>query len=77
MIRKKFDSLFGNSCCIKFSSEKETTRGSWRLPIGIRFIWPAIMATRIMLLGEWPRWDYRHENLVTAKTTIAKSYGVS
>jgi SP family sugar:H+ symporter-like MFS transporter len=63
--------------CINFSTEKNPTRTSWRLPIGIGFIWPAIMATGIMFLRESPRWDYRHGNLAAAKTTIAKSYGVS
>jgi SP family sugar:H+ symporter-like MFS transporter len=63
--------------CINFSTETNPTRRSWRLPIGIGFIWPVIMATGIMFLRESPRWDYRHGKIAAAKTTIAKSYGVS
>jgi SP family sugar:H+ symporter-like MFS transporter len=62
--------------CINFSTEAEPTRRSWRLPIGIGFIWPVMMATGILFLRESPRWDYRKGKTAEAKTTLALSYGV-
>jgi len=63
--------------CINFGTEAEPSRRSWRLPIGIGFLFPAIMITGIMFLRESPRWDYRQGNIAQAKTTLALSYGVS
>jgi MFS transporter, SP family, sugar:H+ symporter len=63
--------------CINFGTEKDASRRSWRLPMGIGFIWPVIMAVGIMFLPESPRWDYRHGNVERARKTIAKAYGVS
>ncbi|KAK5110749.1 hypothetical protein LTR62_005626 [Meristemomyces frigidus] len=48
----------------------------WRIPMGIGFIFPVIMAAGITFLSESPRWDYRHNNVDRARATIAKSYGV-
>ncbi|RDI83491.1 hypothetical protein Vi05172_g6733 [Venturia inaequalis] len=62
--------------CINFATEKDTSSRSWKLVIGIGFIWPAIMATGIMTLRESPRWDYRHGRIAEAKTTLALSYSV-
>jgi len=64
------------ACCINFATEAEPSRRSWRLPLGVGFIWPVIMAVGIMFLRESPRWDYRHGKIAEAKTTIALSYGV-
>jgi MFS transporter, SP family, sugar:H+ symporter len=62
--------------CINYGTESEPSRRSWRLPMGIGFIWSAIMAVGILFLRESPRWDYRHGKIDRARTTIAKSYGV-
>lgn len=61
---------------INFATETDQSPRSWRLPMGIGFIWPLIMATGIMFLSESPRWDYRKGNVDRARTSIAKSYGV-
>jgi MFS transporter, SP family, sugar:H+ symporter len=63
--------------CINFGTEADPSPRSWRLPMGISFIWPFIMAACILLLCESPRWDYRHGRIERARATIAKSYGVS
>jgi len=49
----------------------------WRIPMGIGFVFPVIMAVGIMFLRESPRWDYRHGNIDAARRTVALSYGVS
>jgi len=63
--------------CINFGTEKEPSERSWRLPIGISFVWPVIMAAGMLFLRESPRWDYRRGKVDQARTTLAKSYGVS
>ena len=45
--------------------------------MGISFIWPLIMAVGILFLRESPRWDYRRGRIERARSTIAKTYGVS
>lgn len=62
--------------CINFGTHQNETVSSWRLPLGIGFIWPALMIVGIMILPESPRWDYRHGNLEKTRTTISKAYGV-
>jgi SP family sugar:H+ symporter-like MFS transporter len=62
--------------CINYATEAQPSRRAWRLPLGIGFLWPAIMATGIMFLRESPRWDYRHGKIAEAKKTLALSYGV-
>jgi SP family sugar:H+ symporter-like MFS transporter len=62
--------------CINFGTEKDKSRRSWRLPMGISFIWPLIMAVGVLFLRESPRWDYRRGRTERARTTIAKTYGV-
>ncbi|TKA83004.1 hypothetical protein B0A55_04659, partial [Friedmanniomyces simplex] len=62
---------------INFGSHTMAGASQWKLPMGIGFIFPAIMATGICFLRESPRWDYRHGKIDQARTTIAKSYGVS
>ncbi|KAF2766374.1 hypothetical protein EJ03DRAFT_330105 [Teratosphaeria nubilosa] len=50
---------------------------SWRITMGIGFLFPLLMGTGILFLRESPRWDYRHGRIDRARTTIALSYGVS
>ncbi|OMP83416.1 High-affinity fructose transporter ght6 [Diplodia seriata] len=63
--------------CINFGTEAMDNADSWRIPMGVGFIWPAIMAFGMLLLPESPRWQYRHGKVDVARDTIAKSYGVS
>jgi SP family sugar:H+ symporter-like MFS transporter len=63
--------------CINFGTEAEPTRRSWRLPMGIGFIWPVIMIFGMFFLPESPRWEYRKGKTEQARRTIARSYGVS
>lgn len=62
--------------CINYGTEAQQNANSWRIPMGIGFIWPALMAFGILFLRESPRWDYRNGNIERARTTIAKTYGV-
>jgi SP family sugar:H+ symporter-like MFS transporter len=50
---------------------------SWRITMGIGFVWSGIMAGGIWLLPESPRWDYRNGKMEKARQTIAGVYGTS
>ncbi|KAF2100825.1 general substrate transporter [Rhizodiscina lignyota] len=63
--------------CVNFGTEKDNSSRAWKLPMGIAFIWPAIMGGGILLFRESPRWDYRKGRVDQARHTIALSYGVS
>jgi SP family sugar:H+ symporter-like MFS transporter len=63
--------------CINYGTKSQTNSpSSWRIPMGVGFIWSVIMAIGIMFLRESPRWEYRKGKIESARTTIAKSYGV-
>ncbi|KAF2184441.1 general substrate transporter [Zopfia rhizophila CBS 207.26] len=62
--------------CINFGTEADNSARSWRIPMGIGFIWPVIMGIGILFLRESPRWEYRHGKIDCARRTIALSYAV-
>lgn len=49
---------------------------SWRITMGIGFVWPLLMVIGITFLPESPRWDYRHNNIERARNTVSRAYGV-
>ena len=63
--------------CINYGTEARQGPSSWRIPMGIGFIFPIFMGIGIMFLRESPRWDYRHGKVDDARRTLALSYGVS
>jgi len=63
--------------CINFGTEKRTNTGSWRIPMGISFVWVLILGVGIIFFPESPRYDYRHGREEEAKRTMTKLYGVS
>ena len=62
--------------CINYGTKAHINPSSWRIPMGVGFIWSVTMAIGIMFLRESPRWEYRKGKIESARTTIAKSYGV-
>jgi SP family sugar:H+ symporter-like MFS transporter len=62
--------------CINYGTESDNSPASWRIPMGIGYIWSVTMAIGILFLRESPRWEYRKGRIESARTTIAKSYGV-
>ncbi|WVQ95051.1 hypothetical protein IAU59_002143 [Kwoniella sp. CBS 9459] len=48
---------------------------SWRLPLVVQLICPAIMASTVMLLPESPRWLYAHGKGEQARAVLAKYHG--
>ena len=63
--------------CINFGTY-EHQRGnasSWRIPMGIAFVWSVILAVGILFFPETPRFQYRHGKTEEAKKTMMKVYG--
>ena len=62
---------------INFGTEARPNSGSWRIPMGVGFIWPLILGVGILFLPESPRYAFRKGRVEEARTTMAKFYGVS
>ncbi|KAH7409253.1 sugar transporter family protein [Cadophora sp. MPI-SDFR-AT-0126] len=63
--------------CINFGTEDRDNTGSWRIPMGISFLWVLILGFGIIFFPESPRYDYRNGKIDQAKRTMTKLYGVS
>jgi len=62
---------------INFGTEKMTNTGSYRIPMGVGYIWALVLGVGILFMPESPRWDIRKGNAARAFTTMTKFYGVS
>ncbi|CAG7977766.1 unnamed protein product [Penicillium nalgiovense] len=62
--------------CINFGTEGRPDPGSWRIPMGVTYIWAAILGFGMMFFPESPRYDYRHGKVDKAMDTLSKVYGV-
>ncbi|KAJ5730121.1 Major facilitator superfamily domain general substrate transporter, partial [Penicillium malachiteum] len=62
--------------CINFGTETMDNTASWRIPLGITFLWGLLLGLGMLLFPESPRYNYRNGQVAAAKTTMAKLYGV-
>jgi SP family sugar:H+ symporter-like MFS transporter len=62
--------------CINFGTESMSSSASWRITLGITFLWGLLLGIGIIFFPESPRYDYRHGRIDKAKSTMAKLYGV-
>lgn len=62
---------------INYGTEGITNTGSYRIPMGIGFLWAIILAGGMLMMPESPRWDIRKGNHERAFQTMTKFYGVS
>ncbi|KZL69626.1 hexose transporter [Colletotrichum incanum] len=53
----------------------EHSSGSWRIVIGLGWLWTIILGVGILAFPETPRFDYRMGNIERAKTTLCRVYG--
>lgn len=49
---------------------------SWRITMGLTFVFPAILAFGMLLFSETPRYNYRHGKIDKATATMTQVYGV-
>jgi MFS transporter, SP family, sugar:H+ symporter len=63
--------------CINFGTyeHQRYNSGSWRIPMGIGFIWAIILGVGILFFPETPRFNYRKGKTEEAKATMMKVYG--
>ncbi|PLB54297.1 sugar transporter [Aspergillus steynii IBT 23096] len=62
--------------CINYGTESMANSASWRIPLGITFLWGLILGIGIIFFPESPRYDYRHGRIDRAKKTMSRLYGV-
>lgn len=60
-----------------FATHNIDNTGSWRIVLGIGFLWAIILALGILCFPESPRFDYRNGKHDIARKTIANFHGVS
>lgn len=63
--------------CINYGTESINSSASWRIPLGITFLWGLLLGIGIIFFPESPRYDYRHGRTDHAKRTMSKLYGLS
>ncbi|KIW95822.1 uncharacterized protein Z519_02886 [Cladophialophora bantiana CBS 173.52] len=65
------------AACINFGTyeHQRGNSGSWRIPMGIAFIWAFILGGGILLFQDTPRYLYRHGHTEEAKKIMEKVYG--
>ncbi|KAJ5122836.1 Major facilitator superfamily domain general substrate transporter [Penicillium atrosanguineum] len=62
--------------CINYGTESMDNTASWRIPLGITFLWGLLLGFGILLFPESPRYDYRHGRIDQAKRTMSRLYGI-
>ena len=62
---------------INFGTERINSPASWKIVIGISFLWPLILGGGILFFPEKPRFEYRNGKIDSARRSIAKFHGVS
>lgn len=63
--------------CINFGTyeHQRYNSASWRIPMGIGFIWAIILGVGILFFPETPRFNYRKGKVQEATATMMKVYG--
>ena len=62
--------------CINYGTEAMESTASWRIPLGITFLWTLVLGLGIILFPETPRYNYRHGRIERSRDTLSKLYGV-
>ncbi|KUM58538.1 hypothetical protein ACN42_g8612 [Penicillium freii] len=62
--------------CINFGTESMDNSASWRIPLGVTFLWGLVLGLGILFFPESPRFDYRNGRMDRARRTMSKLYGV-
>ncbi|KAL9109733.1 MAG: hypothetical protein Q9227_005602 [Pyrenula ochraceoflavens] len=65
------------AACFNYATDRHqrNSAASWRIVMGLGFVWPFILAVGILFFPETPRYAYRHGRKEEAKQTMVKIYG--
>ncbi|KAL1959686.1 hypothetical protein VTO42DRAFT_1272 [Malbranchea cinnamomea] len=64
------------SNCINFGTEGIQNTASWRITIGITFLWALMLQFGILFFPESPRYDFKNGKVEQAKKTMVRLYGI-
>ncbi|KAI0050085.1 general substrate transporter [Auriscalpium vulgare] len=62
--------------CISIGTRHASGGSSWRIVVGIGFIWPALLIVGIQFMPESPRWLAAHGHIAKAERAIAVTRGL-
>ncbi|KAI9456056.1 general substrate transporter [Lactarius psammicola] len=62
--------------CISIGTRHMSGSGSWRMVVGLGFIWPAILTVGIEFMPESPRWLASRGHLEKAQRALAAARGI-
>ncbi|KAH0489420.1 hypothetical protein TgHK011_009851 [Trichoderma gracile] len=67
------------AACFNYGTVKHqaNSSASWRIVIGLGWIWTLVLGFGILLFPETPRYDFRHGHEERAKQTICRVYGAT
>ncbi|KAL6876808.1 general substrate transporter [Trichoderma novae-zelandiae] len=67
------------AACFNYGTVKHQSgnSGSWRIVIGLGWIWTLVLGFGILLFPETPRYDFRHGHEERAKQTICRVFGAT
>lgn len=65
------------AACINFGcyEHQRFSAASWRIPMGVGYIWAVILGVGILAFPETPRFQYRQGKIEDAKATMMRVYG--
>ncbi|KFY74381.1 hypothetical protein V499_05580 [Pseudogymnoascus sp. VKM F-103] len=61
--------------CVVYATQQRDDTGSYRIPIGVQFLWAIILAVGLFLLPESPRYFVKKGRLVEAAAALASVRG--
>lgn len=61
--------------CVDYATENRNDTGSYRIPIGIQFLWGIILFTGLIFLPDSPRYFVKRGNVEKARNTLSRLRG--
>ena len=61
--------------CVVYATKDRSDTGSYRIPVGIQFLWAVILATGLFLLPESPRYHVKKGNVEQAAASLSRIRG--
>ena len=62
--------------CVNLGTEDLQGTAQWRITLGLTFLFALVLGAGMIFFPESPRYDFRYGRVETARTTMAKLYGI-